>query len=650
MVLDMNVAIIILVAIFVILLLLLLVYVALFQIWLKSSRQIHEYDEDIIRDYLCKLAESFEYSSTQIPYGRARWFILGSKDFVCTVNDVENLEIFGYSPIRSKIDEEFLEYGLLLTQDGFYFREQIENSNNDADVKYKISKKFFPLKGLWKITCKGKKILLFYPNKIERLNFQFDDAQQKNIVANLNSIIKTGYTADLHENYLEKVIDRLQKNDFHTENFQNGAKIGSIIGLNMMLGFHLKDIQFNAIAKAPQGHGHAAEYANNVIDKIKYPFQKVEQVGRDNVKNGADRIVGNQKIQTKYYAKASGTINAAFDKANGGEYRYKGMQLEVPKDQYNESIQLMKKKIKAGKVPGHSEPDDAYLIIRKGNVTYNEAKLVAKGGNIVSLKYDAIDGAIQSIPAAGISFVLVFAMEKWAGKDTEEAAKSAIYSGVKTILLGAAIYTASQQIGKILTKKIADQTVKNVAANTVARQAAGVISFGITVGPDVFDLLQGRISSQQLLKNSLVAGTGLLGGVAGGAVAGAFLGPVGSFVGAVAGGTLAAVGSKVVLDNYIEDDRIEMFAILKEEFIDIVMAMALSEEEFKEIQNNIFDKKLGERLKDMFQKKQSVKNRMFTRESIIEREVERVISKRTVLAEEDILEAVQIAEKEFAVI
>ncbi|HFR3451306.1 TPA: hypothetical protein ACHU8U_001802, partial [Streptococcus suis] len=562
-------------------------------IWLKSSRQIHEYDEDIIRDYLCKLAESFEYSSTQIPYGRARWFILGSKDFVCTVNDVENLEIFGYSPIRSKIDEEFLEYGLLLTQDGFYFREQIENSNNDADVKYKISKKFFPLKGLWKITCKGKKILLFYPNKIERLNFQFDDAQQKNIVANLNSIIKTGYTADLHENYLEKVIDRLQKNDFHTENFQNGAKIGSIIGLNMMLGFHLKDIQFNAIAKAPQGHGHAAEYANNVIDKIKYPFQKVEQVGRDNVKNGADRIVGNQKIQTKYYAKASGTINAAFDKANGGEYRYKGMQLEVPKDQYNESIQLMKKKIKAGKVPGHSEPDDAYLIIRKGNVTYNEAKLVAKGGNIVSF---------------------------------------------------------SQQIGKILTKKIADQTVKNVAANTVARQAAGVISFGITVGPDVFDLLQGRISSQQLLKNSLVAGTGLLGGVAGGAVAGAFLGPVGSFVGAVAGGTLAAVGSKVVLDNYIEDDRIEMFAILKEEFIDIVMAMALSEEEFKEIQNNIFDKKLGERLKDMFQKKQSVKNRMFTRESIIEREVERVISKRTVLAEEDILEAVQIAEKEFAVI
>ncbi|HEM5007403.1 TPA: hypothetical protein U1219_000665, partial [Streptococcus suis] len=352
-------------------------------------------------------------------------------------------------------------------------------------------------------------------------------------------------------------------------------------------------IQFNAIAKAPQGHGHAAEYANNVIDKIKYPFQKVEQVGRDNVKNGADRIVGNQKIQTKYYAKASGTINAAFDKANGGEYRYKGMQLEVPKDQYNESIQLMKKKIKAGKVPGHSEPDDAYLIIRKGNVTYNEAKLVAKGGNIVSF---------------------------------------------------------SQQIGKILTKKIADQTVKNVAANTVARQAAGVISFGITVGPDVFDLLQGRISSQQLLKNSLVAGTGLLGGVAGGAVAGAFLGPVGSFVGAVAGGTLAAVGSKVVLDNYIEDDRIEMFAILKEEFIDIVMAMALSEEEFKEIQNNIFDKKLGERLKDMFQKKQSVKNRMFTRESIIEREVERVISKRTVLAEEDILEAVQIAEKEFAVI
>ncbi|MFX3868593.1 hypothetical protein ACJBSZ_11530, partial [Streptococcus suis] len=76
----------------------------------------------------------------------------------------------------------------------------------------------------------------------------------------------------------------------------------------------------------------------NVRDKIQYPCQKGEQAGRDNVKNGAERIVGNQKIQTKYYAKASGTINAAFYKANGGEYRYKWMQLEVPKDQYNESI------------------------------------------------------------------------------------------------------------------------------------------------------------------------------------------------------------------------------------------------------------------------------------------------------------------------
>ncbi len=91
-------------------------------------------------------------------------------------------------------------------------------------------------------------------------------------------------------------------------------------------------------------------------------------------------------------------------------------------------------------------------------------------------------------------------MEKWAGKDTEEAAKSAIYSGVKRYCWAQTIYTASQQIGKILTKKSLIKQLRMSRPILLLDKQRGVISFGITVGPDVFDLLQGRISSQQLLK------------------------------------------------------------------------------------------------------------------------------------------------------
>ena len=49
------------------------------------------------------------------------------------------------------------------------------------------------------------------------------------------------------------------------------------------------------MVSAPSGHGHAAEFANNLMDKIKYPFHHVRQTGQDNAKNGADRMVGNQK-------------------------------------------------------------------------------------------------------------------------------------------------------------------------------------------------------------------------------------------------------------------------------------------------------------------------------------------------------------------
>ena len=52
-----------------------------------------------------------------------------------------------------------------------------------------------------------------------------------------------------------------------------------------------------------QGHGWAAEDANAMADRLS--GKRVDQVGRDNSLNGADRISNGIEIQTKYCASPS---------------------------------------------------------------------------------------------------------------------------------------------------------------------------------------------------------------------------------------------------------------------------------------------------------------------------------------------------------
>lgn len=154
---------------------------------------------------------------------------------------------------------------------------------------------------------------------------------------------------------------------------------------------------------AAQGHGFAAERANNLSDVLH--GEKAAIIGDNNAKNGADRKIFNRDgtttyIQDKYYSTASGSVNAAFDSVTG-EYRYltsdgTAMWLEVPYDQYEEALRLMQKKISEGKVPGVSDPSEAVNFVRQGKYTYKQAQNIVKAGNIDSLKYDATNGVITA--------------------------------------------------------------------------------------------------------------------------------------------------------------------------------------------------------------------------------------------------------------
>lgn len=150
-------------------------------------------------------------------------------------------------------------------------------------------------------------------------------------------------------------------------------------------------VEQRAAVNKPAGHGELAEEANNIIDRLQ--GHQAEILGRDNAKNGPDRSVDGVLIQTKYYKTARGSLEACFDPSSH-QYRYltedrTPMQLEVPKDQYQQVLRSFEKKISQGKVPGVSDPKDAEKIVRKGKLTYDQAVNLAKPGTAESLKYSA---------------------------------------------------------------------------------------------------------------------------------------------------------------------------------------------------------------------------------------------------------------------
>lgn len=573
----------------------------------------------------------FDYYGESVPYGRAKWFIESEKEFYNEFSNTE-FEYFGYSPVRSLREEDFKEYGLLLTQYGIFEKMQI----NDQE---RCNVQFFPFSNLWKVEVDDNDQLAFYYpyGIIKRLNVS---NSLNYVVRELNELIASGYTNDVQVENLNTQLLKIGKKNVNSTTFRRGTEIGVVSWILLKTRTVFKDIQLNRIVNNDKGgHGFAAEYANNTIDKLRYPFKKVELVGQGNELNGADRRVGNQLIQTKYYKDARESVNAAFDSSNNGMYKYKDMQLEVPKDQYDRVLEIFGEKIRQGKVEVVTNPAEAKNIVRKGRITYDEAKNIAQSEKLTSLKYDAINGAINSLPGVSISFVIVFAHAKWSGAETKDAALMAGKAGLRTLAMGTSIYVASQQFAKIFTKQINDYFGKKITAEVVARRAAPVISFAVIITPDIFNALVGKISSQQLLKNVAVAGGGMLAVAGAGAVGGAIAGPFGAAAGAIIGGIAGEFGVKLIADQFIEDDRVEMFAQLKEEFIDLVMVISLSQEEFNKIQEAVFNEHLEGLLKNMFQRKEN--SRTYAKE-FVEEKVKSVIKDRKRVELKEIIEAVQV--------
>lgn len=203
-------------------------------------------------------------------------------------------------------------------------------------------------------------------------------------------------------------------------------------------------VKYKCGKNAATGHGFAAEDAN-ALNEWLWGYE-VEQVGRNNANIGPDRITNGQKIQTKYCKSAQESVQAGF--GADGMYAYKGQVLEVPNDQYEEAVHFMEEKIAQGMVEGVTNPKDATKIVKKGNVTYQQAKNIARAGNIDSLIFDAKTQTVTAVSAFGISFAINLGMmllfRDNSNLKVKEAMQLAFLSGLQngTIAMTSGILTS----------------------------------------------------------------------------------------------------------------------------------------------------------------------------------------------------------------
>lgn len=402
------------------------------------------------------------------------------------------------------------------------------------------------------------------------------------------------------------------------------------------------------IFNTPRGHGFAAERANDLYNKVTGKKSKI--VGDDYAKNGPDRLVNGEYIQTKYCKTGSRCIGDCF---KDGEFRYYNsdgnpMKVEVPSDKYDEAIRAMKNRIRNGQIKGVTNSKEAKNIVQKGRFTYEQAKNIAKFGNIESIKYDAANGAIIAVGIFGISATITFATNLWNGGGLKDATQNACLEGLKvggitwlsTIAasqlsrtsLSSTIKGTSDAIVKVMgpkTSALITNAIRGAgsraiygatAKNSLSKILRGniltaAVSSAIFISIDITQCSRGRMSKKQVAKNSVITvagvGTGTAGWVAGSA-AGAAVGSVVPIIGNIAGGTIGgiigAVGigtagsmlSKKGLDYIIDDDTKEISEILCRVLNELCINFLVAENEFKEIEKRLKEIKMAKELVNMY--------------------------------------------------
>ena len=426
-----------------------------------------------------------------------------------------------------------------------------------------------------------------------------------------------------------KELERIEKEAI---NFSDNAALGEVETLNF------EQAAFNAAYGADQsktGHGIYAEEGSTLLDKLN--GEQATVVGRDNAKNGPDKLVNGSPVQCKFCKTASSSVGACFKKnpqTGVMEYRYydlksgKPMQVEVPSDQYEKALQAMENRIKKGQVPGVTDPAAAKDLIRKSRLTYAQARNLAKAGTFESLTYDAVTSTVTCTFVAGISSLVTFGLVYWQTKDRKRAQDAALDTAIQVFGPAFAASIVSNQIARTgltnamipLSEKITEKMgyeivqklvnakrallgqskISGAAAtksfakalrSTVVSEGALFIVFSI---PDTYRVITRKISGAQFTKNLVSLGSAFMGHIAGSYGTGIVVAEIGEklgtkidkrvgkvvgFAGGLIGGTVAGAVVKSLTGLLKEDDSVITARLINAVIANMAVDYFLSEEE-----------------------------------------------------------------------
>lgn len=627
---------------------------------------------------------TYEALADDLSYNRVQAFANGSK--LNSENQDAIFPIF-YNAHPANNEMAFREYGYLVLTTGIIYKRQIEASEKSQE-KYLVKEVEVPFANIFDVSRTDTTVTIdYYNDETKRITSDdektviflykiiraaIDNGWTKNCTTILHNLAQVQFsdvddlTQEIDINYevakrqqevqklastedVEQVFEKEQVKNIDAVNRKLVDNMTNVNVANDMLNTNIfRQHQMNDRFSGAMGHGHAGELMGDTMDKLK--LKKTSMDGNSHAKHGADRVVNGTNIQTKYYATAGKSIGACFENGTAKYINPDGsmMKIEVPRDQYNKAVKAMARRIENGEVPNESNPQNAARYVKRGALSYEHSQIATKSifdrgstivvdGKVQSVSFgqklvysvggDFLTGVANTMPTVMISQVWYYVNARWHGQDAEEALKGAVLGAVKPILVGASIYTVSSQFGG---SNLAKSIFKGATSENIARGTAIGVTAAITIGPDVIECLRGRISMQQLVKNTAVT--------AAGAATGAAIGSIVPGIGTVIGGMVGTMAAKAIADKFTEDDSVRMIRIAKEEFIDLVIFCPLKQAEFDEIVNKVFvDKNTTNLYKEMFASGNARKHiRDLYRNMITDKLKKREIN------EEEIIETVQL--------
>ena len=439
---------------------------------------------------------------------------------------------------------------------------------------------------------------------------------------------------------LEISSEKKQKHDLGKD---AGTSLGVVSNVGIMYGMD----KFGT----PRGHGFVAERANHINDCLR--GRKAIIVGDNNEKWGADRLVNGVAIQSKYCQTGAKCIAECFSDEGFKYWNADGtpMLIEVPPEQYSKAVAALERRIVNGELRGNvngqevriDDPGKAKDFVKKGSVTYEQAKNIAKAGTVESLVYDAANGMVIAAGVLGVSATISFASSIWNGEDIDEALKIAIATGLKAAGTAFISTIVTSQVKRMISHTTLDVVLTN-ATNALSEWVgpnasklylramhgginiygtdamkqvskifkdeiiSGTVTTVILSAGDISDLFRGRISEGQFVKNVSGTAASVAGASVGrtvGAAIGSVVPVVGSFIGGVVGGAIGGMVAREavtgVLDEYIEDDSVEMMRILEKNMKKCARDYMLNQNEAEVVIDEMQDYINENFLKDMYQ-------------------------------------------------